>query len=113
MRYYYKRQNLIPEHGAVVGGEETDIFRHYTEFKEGDRRIGVIQQYFDPIDKKCWWDSIDPAIAEDIFKQERFAKWFKEKAAPADISCPIVKLRTIMWELRMRPLKKEFWEGYF
>ena len=71
----------------------------------------MIQQRFDPLSKHSWWGEIDPWLANDIYLNEGFPKYFIANAREAknDIY-PTVPVRKIMWALRMKPLKKEFWE---
>lgn len=53
------------------------------------------------------------AIAGDILSNENFKTVFN-KIAKVKIpggEYPVIQLRKLMWELRMKPLKKEFWES--
>ena len=51
-------------------------------------------------------------LAGDIYFSPGFLEFFEENAAePDEIGLyPTVTARKIMWKLRMKPLKKEYWE---
>ena len=83
---------------------------------EGDEvGLAAVQMHFNEENKSIWWGSLDPWIASDIFKNVRFQEYFQMYAGVADehglyFTVPVRKL---MWALRMKPLKREFWEDSF
>lgn len=110
MKYYYKKPTeCVPTYGRVVTAHG-EVYRHYTLYFKDGIGLGVIQQKFDTENLCCWWDCIDPWLANDIYLNPNFEDYF-EQHATADI--PILRVRQVMWALRMKPLPKEFWEPYF
>lgn len=73
--------------------------------------IVVVEQHFDKDTKHCYWGAIPNGIANDIYLSPNFKKFFEEHAREAPY--PIYQLRSIMWQLRMKPLEREDWEVYF
>ena len=74
--------------------------------------MAVVQQRFNSRLKVTWWGPIDPWLVDDIWQQDGFERLFESKA---DKACnglyPTVTVRKVMWELRMRPLPRQYWEG--
>lgn len=69
-------------------------------------------EYFDCQRKTFYYDKLPPYLANDIFEAKGFEEYFKaHSAAERDGLYPTVTARSIMWALRMRPLKKEWWES--
>lgn len=71
-----------------------------------------MQQRFSKMSKTFWWGVIDEWLAYDIYYHERFPELFEDMAKPADKygNYPVMKVRKVMWILRMKPLPKEWWE---
>ena len=112
MKYYYERPKTWTISGDIYR-TNNPLFNKATLFKQGRVGLLVIQLRFNPTTKHMWWSNIDPWIASDICKNDRFKEVF-EKFASEKIpggDYPIIQLRKLMWELRIKPLKKEFWES--
>ena len=117
MKYYYE-----PPEKWKTGGWKTYKCNHplynrctlYTGEDNNWNEIGiaVVQMRFNDASKAFWWGSIDPRIAYDICQQETFGEFFYENAAEPDENglYPTFTIRQIMWALRMKPLRKEYWE---
>ena len=112
MKYYYEK------HENWVGAGETYICDHpmynrCTLFRDGELGIAVIQEHFDISRKTRWWGSLEPWIAGDIYTNSNFQKFFQENAKPKNPQglYPTFTVRKIMWTLRMKPLRREFWEN--
>ena len=59
-----------------------------------------------------YWGVVDPALANDIYICENFQMVFeKYSGREKDRIFPTIAVRKLMWELRMKPLQKEFWEN--
>ena len=111
MKYYYEKPK------EWIGAGKIYICNHprynrCTLFKDGELGLAVIQERFDEKRKTRWWGSIEPWIAGDIYLNSDFQEFFEENAAPANERglYPTFTLRKIMWALRMKPLRKEYWE---
>ena len=74
----------------------------------------VIKRVFNPITKTVYLDALEPDLATDIYLNEGVRTFFQtnEKAAEDGIY-PIFEVRKLMWELRMKPPKRENWEKFF
>lgn len=111
MKYYYEK----PKQWVAAG--ETYIcdhpfYKRCTLFRIEDRGLAVVQEHFNAKTKTRWWGSIDPWLAGDIFFHEEFQEYLDENAEVPNANglYPTVPVRRLMWALRMKPLKKEYWE---
>ncbi len=111
MKYYYEKP---PEWVAAGKTYSCDhpLYNRCTLFQNGSKGLTVIQERYNDKTKARWWGAVDPWLAGDIFLCEGFSDYFDQKAAEPDENglYPTVQVRKIMWALRMKPLKKEFWE---
>ena len=91
------------------------LYNKCTLYLQDGKGLAVIQQRFNPKMKTTWWSAIDIGLVDDILNNENFQKYFNQHAAAADERglYPTVAVRQLMWALKMRPLKKEFWETRF
>ena len=112
MKYYYQPQSQsIRVFGRPIVLEDHPIYRGGTLYFEQGKGIIVVQKYFSPEWKSCYWDYVDYGIANDLYLAPKFYEFFHQNATEEDH--PIFELRKLMWELRMKPLRKETWEDYF
>ena len=77
--------------------------------------LTVVQQRFDPESGICWWDEPDEWLSWAIFTNPGFNEWFRANAGRVSDGglYPVFTIRQVMWALKMKPLKKEWWEEYF
>lgn len=113
MKYFYEK----PEDWIGAGKYyrcDHPFYNSCTLFKIEGRGLAVIQERFNEKTKARWWSAVDPWLASDIYFASGFPDFFDKNAAPADENglFPTVKVRKIMWELRLKPLKKEPWEDF-
>ena len=112
MKYYYEEPEVkIPVYGETIHLSDHPAYSFGTLFRDGDRGIVVVQLKFLPAHKIARWAEVEPEIANDIYLSPNFKRFFELFAREAPY--PIFQLRSIMWQLRMKPLKKEEWEIYF
>ncbi len=111
MKYYYEKHENWIGAGEIYSCNHP-IYNRCTLFREGDLGIAVVQEHFDISRKIRWWGSLEPWIAGDIYCNPRFDMFFRENATKPDKNglYPTFTVRKIMWALRMKPLKREFWE---
>lgn len=110
MRYFYRTGEVcVAMYGEPIKLAH-DIYRNGTLFRQDGKGL-VVTRLMMHSDKSFSWEALDPALANDIYLSERFPEFFAEHAASTD--WPIFPVRKVMWALRMKPLPKEFWEGYF
>lgn len=113
MRYYYEfrhEKQLFSETYSC----NAVYYNFCTLYFDGVKGLAVIMQRFNPVSKSVSYGPIPGCIANDIYRSEGFAEFFKEHAGRSkDGVYPSVTLRSIMWALKMKPLKSEPWERYF
>ena len=111
MKYYYEK----PE--EWVGAGETYVCNHpfynrCTLFRNGIRGVAVIQERFNEKTKARWWGPVEPWLSGDIYLNSGFPDFFEKTATEPDENglYPTITVRKVMWKLRMKPLRKEYWE---
>ena len=61
--------------------------------------------------KVSWWGPIDPWLIDDIWNRPGFMTVFDKYSDFENNGLyPTVSVRWLMWQLRMKPLKKTPWE---
>lgn len=117
MKYYYEKPENWVGAGEVYRCKHP-VFNLCTLFRsrDKDKSVGfaIVQERFDPIKKTRRWTSLEPWLAGDIFLNPKFEAYFTEHAGPPDENdiYPTYPVRKVMWALRMKPLKKEYWEEW-
>ena len=111
MKYYYEK----PEVWVGAGKTYSCNHRFYntcTLFCDDEKGLAIVQERFNKETKARWWGPVDPWLAGDIFLHPEFNEFFEENAAEPTATglYPTFPVRKIMWALRMKPLRKEFWE---
>ena len=111
MKYYYEK----PENW--VGAGETYFCNHprynrCTLFREGGRGLAVIQEYYNEKTKARWYGPLKPWLSGDIYFSSGFRDFFEKYASEPDLNglYPTFTARKVMWILRMKPLRREYWE---
>ena len=109
MRYHYTPGNNPP------AGEVYHLGYSYcdrcTLYRKGDRVLAVVQRRFNPELKCVWLGPLDPQLAADIYAAEGFQNYFDKNSREENSEkYPLTEVRSVMWALRMKPLKKEDWE---
>lgn len=112
MKYYYEK----PEEWVVAGklySCDHPFYNRCTLFQNGSVGLAVIQEHYNEKTKARWWGSVDPWLSGDIYLNNNFKTVFDELAQGPDENglYPTIIVRRLMWMLRMKPLKREFWEG--
>ena len=112
MRYLYTPPPIVvPMYGRVYTCDHP-LYNACTLYLEDSKGLAVIQERFDAKGKRFWWGPIDECVANDIYLSPAFPGYFNEHAAAPDAQglYPTVKVRSVMWALRMKPLAKLWWE---
>ena len=111
MKYFYQKPEIcVPVFGQYIELDHP-VYKSGTLYLENGRGLIITQQHFNERTKECCWTCVDSWIANDIYTSKNFPKFFFQNASKA--TYPIFKLRKVMWELRMKPLRHEEWEDYF
>ena len=111
MKYFYQKPELTVRVFGQPVPLDHSVYKSGTLYLEHDFGLIVTQKHFNSNTRECYWGSVDPWLANDIYLSKNFKKFFIENAADSDY--PIFELRKVMWKLRMKPLQKEPWEEYF
>lgn len=90
------------------------VYNACTLFKEGNRGLAVIQQRYNPQMKMTWWTGIDKELVEQIEGNVYFREVFDRMAEICkDGIYPTIEVRKLLWQLKIKPIKKEEWETRF
>ena len=113
MKYFYKRPDKWIGVGILYRCDHP-MYNSCTLFKIEERGLAIIQERFNEKTKARWWSAVDPWLASDIYFSPGFRDLFDKYAGMTDKNglYPTIQVRKAMWELRLKPLKKEFWEEW-
>lgn len=111
MKYYYEKPKDWIAAGKIYTCDHP-LYNRCTLYLNGNVGIAVIQEHFNEKTKARWWGAVDPWLSGDIYMNENFRAVFDENALGPDEKglYPTITVRRIMWLLRMKPLRREFWE---
>ena len=112
MRAFYKGSTDIVQLFGETYECNHVLYNRCTLYKIQGKGLAVIQQRYDPKTKHMWWDEIDSCLANDIYLSNKFIPYFRAHASEPDKNgiYPTVKVRKLMWALRLNPMRKEAWE---
>ena len=116
MRYFYKEKEDIRRfHGIIyIHRCRNFLFTEGTLYYKKGYGLIVVRKYFDENKKKCWYGPLSQGLANDIFLNKNFERIFYELAGKRGADgYPFIDVRKLMWQLRMKPLKKDIWEFFF
>lgn len=111
MRYYTEKPELTVQVFGKPMPLDHPIYKGGTLYLENGKGLIVVQKRFNESTRECWWDTVELWLANEIYKAPTFKDFFQKNAKESDY--PIFQLRHIMWLLKMKPLMREDWEGYF
>nr|DAH12852.1 MAG TPA: hypothetical protein [Caudoviricetes sp.] len=111
MRYFYEKPETFRRTRGFTYTCSAQLYSKCTLYKQGDKGLGVIQQRFNPKLKIFWWGPVDPWLVDDVANADGFESYFNALGGlPVDGVYPTVTIRSCMYALRMKPLKKQWWE---
>lgn len=111
MKYYYEIEGCVPPTKYLYRCNHP-LYSSCSLCKRGEKGLAIIQKRFNPKLKIFWYGPIDSRLMNDIVRNKRFDAYFAEHCGDADDGIfPTVEIRSIMWALRMKPLRKEWWES--
>ena len=110
MRYYYEKpEEYSVLHGCVHNCDHP-LYNSCTLYLMGNFGLAVIQKRFHSKLKVFSYGPIDPWLTDAIFSQAGFSEYFYKHAGECkDGLYPTVGVRQIMYALKMKPLRKEWW----
>ena len=88
------------------------LYSECTLFRDNSQGLAVIQKRFNARLKIFWYGPIEVWLIQEILNQPNFAQYLKDNGKePTDGLYPTVTIRQLMWALKMKPLRKEWWES--
>lgn len=115
MRYHYEPSKLyFSDYGETYRCDHI-VYSECTLYKIGELGLAVIQQRYNTENKSTYWTAIDPWLVDELYLNQGFLTYFKKYAGRVnDVGLyPTVTVRQMMWNLRLKPLKREKWETVF
>ena len=111
MKYYYEKPEKWIGAGEIYICDHP-MYNRCTLFRIANRGLAVVQERFSKQTKARWYGPIDPWLAGDLYFVSGFQEYLNNNAEKPDQNglYPTVTVRKIMWALRMKPLRKEYWE---
>ena len=111
MKYYYEK----PENWISAGRIyycDAPTYNYCTLFRNGNVGLAVIQEHYSKDKKARWWGPVEPWISGELWRHKDFGKFLIDNSGEPNEKgvFPTIQLRKLMWRLRMKPLRKEFWE---
>lgn len=114
MRYHYKKPAIYVSMYGKLYICDHPVYSRCTLFQIGDKGLAVIQQRFEPEEKRTWWGEVDPWLTDELYLHPKFKKYFDDRSGlPIEGLYPTVTIRQIMWALKMKPISRERWETVF
>lgn len=112
MKYHFQKPDLYVSMYGELYLCDHPVYDRCTLYKMDGKGLAVIQQYC--IDKKTYWDAVEPYLTDQLYLSSRFVEFFQANAGYCVNGLyPTVTIRQIMWALRLKPLPKERWETVF
>lgn len=114
MRYHLKKPDIFVSMYGSVYRCDHPVYSRCTLYLIGQKGLAVIQQRFDAVTKKTWWEEIDPWLTDILYLHPKFKDCFDRMAGEPGLGIyPTVTVRKLMWALKMKHLQKERWETVF
>lgn len=111
MRYFYEPMKTYDKNYFQLYQCDHPLFDLCTLYYSNDLGLIVVQQRCDPGNKTLTWGPVDSDLANDIYMNPGFHRFFLDNAdCKINDFFPIFSVRKVMWALRMKPLKREYWE---
>ena len=114
MKYYYEKPTSWFYTQAIIAAFDHPLYNKATLYLRDNKGLVIIQQRFNAQTKVMWWGPIDPWLVDDLANQDNWKKWFDQNAKEKDKDglYPTFTIREVMWAMRMKPLKREIFEGH-
>lgn len=113
MKYYTVRPaNYGASYGIIYDTQNHPLYSKCTLYEVDNKGLCVVQERFNRELKMKYWAPIDIWLVDMIYEHPKFSKYFEEVADCKDENglYPTRSVRQVMWALRMKPLKREYWE---
>ena len=114
MRYYFEKPDIFRSLYGETYVCNHPVYDKCTLYKINGKGLAVVQQRFNPDDKSVRQGEIDAWLTDAIYLHPNFLEYFDSRAEVClDGLYPTVTVWQIMWALKMKPLKREWWEVVF
>lgn len=111
MRYFIEKPSIVTSMFGEVYTCNHPLYDKCTLYKIGNKGLAVVQQRFDANSKSTYWAEIDSWLNDILYLRPGFINFFNKYAGkPNGGLYPTVTVRQIMWQLRLKPIKRERWE---
>ena len=112
MRYYTERPDGAKPHSIYFQRSSHPLYNSCRLCRISDEEgLAIVQLRFNPNLKVFWYDAPDSWIMDELLKHPGFSNYVFEHADECkDDVYPTVTVRQVMYALKMKPLKKEWWE---
>ena len=112
MRYFTKKTETDLCTRQYTYKCEHPLYSECTLIRCGDKGLAIVQKRFNPKLKVFWYGPIDSWLADRIMITKGFGSYFDQHGNyEEDGIYPTVSVRQIMWAMKMKPLRKEWWES--
>lgn len=114
MRYFYEPSEYQGAKHWRYYHCDHPMYNQCTLYFQDGRGLAVVQEHFIEGTKMRYWGVVDRELANDIYISEGFEDYFEKYSGRENHGIfPTVPVRKLMWALRMKPLKREYWENNF
>ena len=113
MRYYTEKTKDAKVHAKYFCRLNHPLYNSCCLFetKEGTG-LAIVQRYFNPKMKVYWYGAVESWIMDEVVKHDDFLPYIYKNSEEAILGVyPTVNIRQVMYALKMKPLKKEWWES--
>lgn len=114
MRYFLEKPIDAKKNGVYLTKIDHPLYNSCTIYKtDVDKGLAIVQRRFNKNLKVFFYNAPDSWIIDEIKKAAGFVDYVFDHAGPnQDGTYPTVTIRQVMYALKLKPLKKEWWETY-
>lgn len=111
MKYYTEKHEVVGDLRANTYSCNHPLYDKCTLYLDGSKGLAIVQQRFNKRTKSFYYSPIDIWLINDIYNNPLWQDYFDEHAGVMQNDIyPTVHLRSCMYALKMKPLRKEEWE---
>ena len=113
MRYFYEKPEEAKDHSIYFKRVNHPLYNSCRLYMISEEEgLAIIQKRFNSKLKVFFYSAPDSWIMDEILKCSGFVDYtFKHAGECKDGIFPTVTVRQVMYALKMKPLKKEWWES--
>ena len=112
MRYYTTKPRGALTTRKYLYECDHPLYSQCTLVRHGELGLAIVQKRYNRKLKIFWYGPIYSWLADEVQKQEGFAPYFaKNSAKCTDGLYPTVEIRRLMWALKMKPLRKDWYDS--